>query len=99
MTAILIVEDERIIAKGIEKRLKGLGYDVAATASTGEEAVLKAAEHRPDLILMDIHLGSGIDGVEAARLIRATLDVAVVYLTAHSDDATLQRAKLTGPFG
>jgi PAS domain S-box-containing protein len=98
-TTILVVEDEKIIAKGIEKRLKGLGYAVAASASTGEEAIQKAVQHRPDLILMDIHLGGGMDGVETARLIRSQMDVPVVYLTAHSDIATLQRAKLTAPFG
>ena len=97
--SILIVEDERIIAKGIEKRLKGLGYDVAGLVSTGEEAVQKAAELRPDLILMDIRLGPGMDGVEAANLIRTRFHVPVVYLTAHSDNATLQRAKVTEPFG
>jgi two-component system cell cycle sensor histidine kinase/response regulator CckA len=96
---ILIVEDEQIIAKGIENCLKGMGYGVAGLASSGEEAVAQALALRPDLILMDIHLDSGIDGVEAARRIQEQLDVPIVYLTAYSDDATLQRAKLTGPFG
>ena len=98
-TSVLVVEDERIISKSIEKRLKGLGYGVAGVASTGEEAVRWAAELRPDLILMDINLGRGIDGVEAAEMIRKDQDTPVVFLTAHSDDATLQRAKLTGPHG
>lgn len=98
-TTILVVEDERIIAKGLEKRLKGLGYAVVGSASTGEEATRKAAELRPDLILMDIHLGDGMDGVDAAQEIRSTSDVPVVYLTANSDDATFQRAKLTEPHG
>ena len=99
MSTILIVEDERIIAKGIEKRLKGLGYAVAGSALTGEEGVQKATDLRPDLVLMDIHLGSGMDGIEAAGVIRKQLNLPVVYLTAHSDDAILQRAKLTEPFG
>lgn len=99
MTIILIVEDELIIAKGIEKRLKGLGYAVAGAASTGEEAIQKATDLRPDLVLMDIHLGAGMDGVEAADVIRKRLHLPVVYLTAHSDDATLQRAKVSEPFG
>jgi PAS domain S-box-containing protein len=98
-TTILVVEDEKIIAKGIEKRLRGLGYAASWSASTGEEAIKKASELRPDLVLMDIHLGSGMDGVEAAGVIRRQLNLPVVYLTAHSDDATLQRAKLTEPFG
>lgn len=98
-TNILVVEDERIIAKGIEKRLKGLGYDVVGLVSTGEEAVQKATELRPDLILMDIRLGPGMDGVEAANLIRTRFSIPIVYLTAYSDNATLQRAKVTEPFG
>jgi PAS domain S-box-containing protein len=98
-TAILIVEDEQIISKAIEKRLKRLGYAVAGVAHTGNEAVEKAVELRPDLILMDINLGSGIDGVEAAGLIRQRMDAPVVFLTAHSDEATLQRAKITEPHG
>ncbi len=98
-TRILVVEDEKIIAKGIEKRLTGMGYAVSGLASTGEEAIRKATELRPDVVLMDIHLGPGMDGVEAAGVIRRRENLPVVYLTAHSDDATLQRAKLTEPFG
>jgi CheY-like chemotaxis protein len=96
---ILVVEDERIIARGIEKQLKTMGYSVAGTASTGEEAVRKAIDLRRDLILMDISLGVGMDGVEAANLIRRQMDTPMVYLTANSDAATLQRAKGSGPFG
>ena len=96
---ILVVEDDKIIARGIEKRLKGLGYAVAGLVGTGEEAVRRTAEVAPDLILMDINLGGGIDGIEAASRIRSRADVPVVFLTAHSDDATLQRAKLTEPHG
>jgi PAS domain S-box-containing protein len=97
--AILVVEDERIIARGIEKQLKMMGYAVAGLASNGEEAVRKAIALRPDLILMDINLGVSIDGVEATARIRKQMDVPVVYLTANSDDATLRRAMLTDPFG
>ena len=98
-SSILVVEDERIIAKGIEKRLKGLGYVVAGSAANGDDAVRMAVELRPDLILMDISLGSGIDGVTAAEAIRTRVDAPIVYLTAFSDDATLQRAKRTEPVG
>lgn len=98
-TNILVVEDERILAKGIEKQLKRLGYEVAGLVSSGEEAVRQAKELRPDLILMDIHLGAGMDGVEAANLIRTRLGTPIVFLTAHSDEATLQRAKVTEPSG
>lgn len=96
---VLIVEDERIIAKGIEKRLMGMGYAVAGLACSGIEAIRMVAEVSPDVILMDISLGGGMDGVEAARVIRKVLDVPVIYLTAYSDPDTLQRAKLTEPHG
>jgi two-component system cell cycle sensor histidine kinase/response regulator CckA len=96
---ILVVEDEKIIARGIEKRLQGLGYAVAGLIGNGEQAVAEAAGVAPDLILMDINLGDGIDGIEAARRIQQRIDVPVIFLTAFSDDGTLQRAKLTQPHG
>lgn len=99
MTNILIVEDVRIIAKGIEHRLRGLGYDVVASVATGEEAVQKAYVLRPNLVLMDIRLGGRIDGVEAADLVRKMVDVPVVFLTGYSNQATLERAKLAEPHG
>ena len=98
-TAILVVEDERIIAKGIEKQLTAMGYAVAGSAKTGEDGIQQALQLRPDLILMDISLGAGIDGVEAARRIRQQFDVPVVYLTADSNEAILERVKATNPFG
>ena len=72
---------------------------MAGLASNGTEAVQQALKIGPDIILMDINLGQGIDGVEAAGLIRRDVDIPVVYLTAHSDDATLQRAKVSEPYG
>lgn len=98
-TRILIVEDEAITAKDIQMTLQDLGYEVAGTAASGEEAIQKAAEHKPALVLMDIRLQGEMDGIEAASRIRSSLDVPVVYLTAHSDKATLERAKITEPFG
>lgn len=98
-TTVLVVEDERIIAKGLEKRLKGLGYGVAGFAASGNEAIAQACTMSPDIVLMDINLGNGIDGVEAAQRIREKVDIPVVFLTAFSDMATLQRAKLTQPHG
>ena len=76
-----------------------LGYGVAAHGGTGEEAIQLAAELRPDLVLMDIGLPGEMNGVDAADEIRTRFDIPVVYLTAHSDEDTLARAKLTGPFG
>lgn len=96
---ILIVEDEGIIAKDIQSTLNRSGYSVVGIASSGEEAIKKAMEIHPDLVLMDIVLKGAMDGVEAAEHIRDHFDIPVVYLTAYSDDTTLQRAKITEPFG
>jgi len=96
---LLIVEDERIVAKDIEYSLKTLGYRVTGIASTGENALQKAKENRPDLVLMDIRLKGGMDGIEAAEKLREEFSIPVVYLTAYADEGTLERAKVTGPFG
>ncbi len=96
---ILIVEDESIVAMEIEDRLKGLGYGVAGVVSSGEEAIRKAEETRPSLVLMDIRLKGDTDGIEAAQQIRDRFDIPVVYLTAYADEDTLRRAKITGSSG
>ncbi|MFO7714637.1 response regulator [Desulfosarcina sp.] len=98
-TSILIVEDEGIVAENLSSKLEQLGYAVAGTAATSIEAIEVALRLRPQLILMDIQLNGQDDGIQAAETIRAKYDVPVIYLTAHSDPATLSRAKLTGPFG
>jgi len=90
-TQILIVEDEVIIAKDLQAILKRLGYHVPATVGTGELAIQTALKNQPDLILMDIQLRGAMDGVQAAAAITATQDVPIVYLTANSDRATLDR--------
>jgi len=95
----LVVEDEIIVAMEIQDRLENLGYDVSAVVSTGKEAIQKAEETRPDLVLMDIMLKGDMDGIKAAEQIRARFDIPLVYLTAYSDNDTLQRAKVTEPFG
>lgn len=97
--SILVVEDESIVARDIQSRLKKLGYTVTGIASSGEEAIKKAAEKNPDLVLMDIRLKGKIDGVEAAKEIHDRFKVPVIYLTAYADEATLERAKVTEPFG
>lgn len=96
---IMIVEDEKIIANDISYSLETLGYQVIAAVPYGEEAVPKALELCPDLILMDIRLKGEMDGISAAEQIQAHLDVPVIYLTAMTDEVTLQRAKVTEPFG
>ncbi len=96
---ILIVEDEWIIANDIRKSLERLGYKVPAIVSTGEEAIKKARDIRPDLVLMDIVLDGKMDGIEAARKIHSLYDIPFIFLTAHSDKRILNRAKVTEPFG
>jgi len=96
---ILVVEDESIVALNLQNRLKNLGYGVVGMAASGEEAVLKCGATRPDLVLMDIMLQGEMDGVGAAEQIRRNYDVPVVYLTAYADEVTLERAKITEPFG
>ena len=96
---ILVVEDERLVAKHIENMVRGLGYDVAAVVATGEDAVRTALETLPDLVLMDIMLRGDMDGITASEQIWDLAAIPVVYLTAFADDATLDRAKVTEPFG
>lgn len=96
---IQIVEDERIVAFNIQKRLEEIGYAVSANVASGEEAIQKAAQTPPDLVLMDIKLKGRIDGIEAASEIQSSLNIPVVYLTAYTDEETLQRAKVTEPYG
>ena len=96
---ILIVEDEGIVARDLRRSLERLGYQVVGLASTGEDAVTKAVEARPDLVLMDIRLGGSMDGVTAAQLIRKQQNLPVIYVTAFTDADTVNRAKVTEPFG
>ncbi|PYT09791.1 MAG: two-component system response regulator [Acidobacteria bacterium] len=96
---ILVVEDESIVALDIQCRLESLGYEVPATVASGEQAVEQAGALRPDLVLMDIQLQGRMDGVEAADQIRQRFGIPVIYLTANADHPTVQRAKVTEPFG
>jgi two-component system cell cycle sensor histidine kinase/response regulator CckA len=96
---ILVVEDERVVAKDLQRTLANMGYFVPATAASGDEALRLVAERCPALVLMDIHIKGETDGVETARLIRAKFDVPVVFLTAYADGETIARAKLAEPHG
>ena len=96
---ILVVEDEPIVALDLQRRLEKLGYDVPAVAASGEEALASADLSSPDLVLMDINLEGDMDGVETAERMRRHHRVPVIYLTAYSNDRTLQRAKVTEPYG
>ena len=96
---ILVVEDERITAEDIKEGLKNLGYEVPAVVHSGEDAVKKAGELQPNLILMDIKLEGEMDGIEAAGQIKKHFDIPVIYLTAYSDENTVERARKTEPSG
>ena len=95
---ILVVEDEPIVGLDLQLRLGRMGYDVPAVVASGEEAIASARKTPPDLVLMDINLEGEMDGVEAADEL-ARQHVPVVYLTAYSNDQTLERAKITEPYG
>jgi two-component system cell cycle sensor histidine kinase/response regulator CckA len=96
---ILIVEDDAVAAAGLAETLGLLGYEISATVSTGEEALLSVEEAKPQIVLMDIKLQGSLDGVEAARQIRRRFDVPLVYLTGFADHQLLERAKDTEPYG
>lgn len=96
---ILVVDDEIIVAKDIQRRLKKLGYFVVAVVSSGEEAIEKVEELRPDLVFMDIKLDGKMNGIEAANCIGSLYDIPVVYITAYADEDTLKCAKITTPLG
>ncbi len=98
-TKILIVEDEKIIAKDLEIRLRNMNYEVIASVTNGADAINVVRTSPPDLILMDIMIDGDIDGIETTELIHQEKDVPVIYLTAYADDKTFQRAKLSDPFG
>ena len=97
--SIFIVEDEAIVADDIRETLRGLGYSVAGTAKSGESALEKIAESRPNLVLMDIHIAGKMDGIETAAVVHTTWNIPVVFLTAYADNALLERAKKTEPYG
>ncbi|MBT4097008.1 MAG: response regulator [Gemmatimonadetes bacterium] len=98
-TQILVVEDEPIVALDLQQRLERMGYRVPHVVATGEAAIATASRESPQLVLMDISLEGAMDGVEAAEQITTQLRIPVVYLTAFSNDRTLERAKVTEPYG
>lgn len=99
MTKIIIAEDEKIVAKDIENKLKKSGYDVLGVASTGKDLLDKVSESLPDLVLMDIKLDGDMDGIETAAKLKDGYEVPVVYLTAYADKMTLKRIDETKPGG
>lgn len=99
MTKILIVEDEAITAMDIQNSLINFGFEVVGTAASGDEAIKKARELKPDLILMDITLKGDMDGIGAAQEIKTLFDIPVIYMSAFTDKNTHERLKLTSPYG
>jgi putative two-component system response regulator len=96
---ILIVEDESIVAKDIKNTLEMMGYEVPDIISSGEELLEKIEEFTPDLILMDIMLKGDLNGIEATNKIKAKKDIPIIYLTAYSDESTIQSIKTTESYG
>lgn len=96
---IFIVEDSSVVALDLQRSLQNMGYHVMGVFSSGEEAIEVIPTLPADLIMMDIHLKGKLDGVETAAIIRSKVDIPVIYLTAYSDQETLERAKITDPFG
>lgn len=98
MPRVLILEDEKVVARDLQRILGDIGYETSL-ASSGEEAIEVAERDHPDLALVDIHLAGTLDGIDTAQTLRQRLDLAVVYLTAYADEQTLERAKATTPSG
>ncbi len=99
MSKILVVDDEAIITMQLEERLSAMGYTVAGMAASGEDAITKARDIRPDLILMDIVMPGKMNGIEAAKIITSELDIPVVFVTSYADDAIIEKAKSVRPYG
>jgi len=96
---ILLVEDDDVIARVAEWRLKNLGYTLCGRATTGAEAMEIVVRNKPDIVLMDINIKGEIDGIETAKMIKKGFNIPVIYVTSHSDGPTLERAKATQPDG
>ena len=99
MTKILVAEDENIVALNIKKTLETLGYQVSGVVNNGEDVIKQVNKNQPDLILMDIMLKGLTDGIEAADTITKNYNIPIVFLTALSDEKTIDRAAFTKPYG
>ncbi len=94
---ILIAEDEIVISMQLESCLTAIGYDVVGVASSGEEAIDMVRDLRPDLLMTDIVMPGRIDGIDAAKVIKAELNIPVIFITAHKDEQLVERAKEVKP--
>lgn len=99
MHRIMVVDDEVIISAQLERRLSLMGYSVVGKATSGERSIAMAQTLHPDLVLMDIVMPGGMDGIEAAGRIREEMDIPVIFVTAYADDQYLFRAKQARPYG
>jgi DNA-binding NarL/FixJ family response regulator len=93
----LIVEDEFLIALDLEAAMTGLGFEICGLAPNAEEARSLAMNHLPDIVLVDVYLGGAREGIETARWLRDVCDASVVFVTAHTDDATVERIQEVVP--
>jgi signal transduction histidine kinase len=98
-TRVMVVEDERIVALNLERRLTKLGYEISSLATSGSQALQAIERDKPDVVLMDVNIEGEIDGIETASRIPNAYNIPVIYLTAYSEEATLQRARGTRPYG
>jgi CheY-like chemotaxis protein len=97
--SVLVVEDERVVAFDLAETLEDLGYDVIAVVSSADEALIAVGVRRPDLALLDICIRGTKDGIEVAEVLRDEFQVPAIFLTAHADVQTVERASRTDPFG
>src|SRR5271157_5607698 len=97
--SVLVVEDDAILATHLVDILVQYGYDVQPPVATGDEAIKEAKRSEPDIILMDIRLIGEMSGITAAKKIRETMDIPVIYLTAYSDEQRLQEVMSSEPYG
>lgn len=98
-TRVLIVEDDFVVSESLRAELHEIGLRPLGPVSTGEKAIALAREAQPDVILMDVKLKGSMDGIAAAKIIRAQQDIPIIYLTSCADKNTLARAEATVPFG
>ncbi len=96
---VLIVEDEAIIAMLIDTSLHKLGYIVTSIVNTGEKAIQKVKEDKPDIVLMDIQLQGDMDGIDAAEIIQNKFGITVIFCTSYLDEKRIEQTKIRLPFG
>ena len=94
---ILIVEDETVCALSLQRILKSLGYETVQITTTGEEAIVLARSEKPDVVLMDINLGAGMDGIQAAEKILLEFGIPVIFMTGYYDEEIIEKATHVNP--